>query len=176
MTEIWKPVVGYEEIYSVSNFGNVVRHSNKGSDGRKPKTKRMSQKAAGWKGEYLAVTLTENNITKNQYVHRIVASAFLGIPADKSLQVNHKDGNKRNNHVENLEWVTAKENQQHRYSVLGHSQKGENNATNKYPESTIIKIREMFKSGLYSQREIARQTGVDYRYVHTIVHNRVWKT
>lgn len=170
--EVWKDVIGYEGIYAVSNFGNVKRIGN-GSDGRKLNERYMTQKSSGWKGQYLSVNLTKNNVTKNQYVHRLVCIAFYGYLGN-NFQVNHKDGNKHNNHLNNLEWVTPKENQEHKYTVLGQDQNGENNPANKYPEHKIRMVKKMFLIGNKTQRQIARELDIDYRYVNAIVKGKVW--
>lgn len=64
---------------------------------------------------YLKVTLSKNNIRKNKNIHKLVAIAFLSNPNNYNV-VNHKDGNKHNNCVENLEWCTAKQNTAHAYN------------------------------------------------------------
>lgn len=92
MKEIWKDIKGYEGLYQVSSLGRV-------------KSKRKILKAIN--GEYLKVGLSKNGIQKTLYVHRLVAETFLG---ENKLQVNHKDEDKHNNNIENLEFVTHKEN------------------------------------------------------------------
>lgn len=98
--EIWLPVVGYEELYKVSSLGRV--YSNYYNKIMRP------TKCSG----YLAVILRKDKIPKLKQVHRLVAEAFVENPEVKS-EVNHKDGNKTNNHVDNLEWATRSENQRH---------------------------------------------------------------
>ena len=66
--------------------------------------------------KYTVVTYTESGKQTSYYVHRLVAEAFIPNPDDKP-QVNHKDGNPSNNNVENLEWVTSKENVAHAYEI-----------------------------------------------------------
>lgn len=90
--EIWKDIEYYEGLYWISNFGRV-------------KSKRKILKPIN--GEYLRVGLSKNGIQTTKYVHRLVAETFLG---KSNLQVNHKDENKHNNCVNNLEWITFKEN------------------------------------------------------------------
>lgn len=109
MNESWKPVPGFEKVYEVSNIGNVRRVL--------PNNKyRMRKKHFGSRN-YYEIMLSNNNNQKLCLVHRMVAAAF--IPNPKNLpQVNHKDGNRRNNNIENLEWCTAKENQLHSRRVL----------------------------------------------------------
>lgn len=102
----WKPVVGYESDYIVSSDGIVFSKKN---------NMILSQYVMN-KG-YKTVSLSKNKISKRFLVHRIVAQAFIHNP-DKLPQVNHKDGDKTNNDVSNLEWVTNSENQKHRVYVL----------------------------------------------------------
>ena len=103
--EEWRDVPGFENLYQVSNYGRVRRIYN-------GKVKVMTQRHRG-KG-YLGVTLIKNSIKKDSYVHRLVAETF--IPNQDNLpQVNHKNLNKEDNSVDNLEWVTAIENMRHRY-------------------------------------------------------------
>jgi len=99
MKEIWKKIRNYENYY-VSNFGNV----------KNSKDRILKSKLNKW--NYLQVVLYKNGKSKTLYVHRIVAEIFIKKIKNKT-QVNHKDGNKLNNNVENLEWCTAKENINH---------------------------------------------------------------
>lgn len=94
--EVWKDVVGYEGLYEVSNLGRIRR------DGRikKPHVDH---------GGYETVCLYKSSKGKWFKVHRVVASAFKPNPENKRT-VNHIDGNKQNNRVENLEWATHSEN------------------------------------------------------------------
>ena len=98
MGEIWKPVVGYENLYEVSNLGRVK--SLKDNKGRyREKIKSSSDNGRG----YLNVCLYKNGKGKRCYIHRLVAEAFLDNPNNYPI-INHKDENKQNNHVSNLEW------------------------------------------------------------------------
>lgn len=98
--EEWRPVKGYEGLYFVSNTGRI-RSNYKGG-----RTLKIQTQHTGYK----TVELFNNRIGKTLCVHRIVAEAFIPNP-DNKPQVNHKDETRFNNHVSNLEWVTAKENQ-----------------------------------------------------------------
>ena len=109
MKEVWKDIVGYEGLYQVSNLGRARSLPRPVGDG----TNRM------WKGRVLRATdngrgykivgLRRNNIRKNYYVHRLVAQHFLD-GWNELLVVDHIDGNKENNSVENLRIVSQKEN------------------------------------------------------------------
>lgn len=99
MEEIWKDVKGYEGLYKVSNFGRV----------KSLKYGRERILKTGKHGYYLTVSLYFDNKLKTAKVHRLVAMAFIENP-DNKPQVNHLDEDKTNNNVNNLEWVTAKEN------------------------------------------------------------------
>lgn len=101
--EIWKDIKDYEGLYQVSNLGNVKRK----------KDNYVFKKSKNSSG-YRVVTLTKNKIEKSVSVHRLVANAFIPNPKNKS-QINHIDGNKMNNIIDNLEWCTASENMEHAY-------------------------------------------------------------
>lgn len=108
MEEIWKPVVGYEEYYEVSNTGRVrtiprIVYTNNGgyiNIGRAIKTPMLHYKG------YLQVRLKVNNRPKTFFVHRLVAESFIPNPNGYKY-VNHIDEDKTNNSVENLEWCSA---------------------------------------------------------------------
>lgn len=114
--EIWRPIKNYEGLYEISNFGNVKsleRYSdtkNKYGYMKRSVKEKILNPSISSKG-YMKVTLS-NDKNKIFSVHRLVAQAFLPNP-DNLPQVNHIDGNKQNNKVDNLEWCTNKENQEH---------------------------------------------------------------
>lgn len=107
----WKDVVGYEGLYRVSDTGVVISLGNGASTNTLTKKPREIVGRIGTNG-YVKVKLSKDGIRHHTTMHRIVAQAF--VPNyDNKEQVNHKDGNKRNNTTANLEWVTAKENIRH---------------------------------------------------------------
>lgn len=101
--EIWKSVIGYERLYKVSNLGKVKSMNYKHTGLSKILTPIKTHNG------YLQVKLYRYGKMSREYVHRIVASAFIPNFETKP-QVNHKNENKSDNRVENLEWVTSKEN------------------------------------------------------------------
>lgn len=113
--EKWKPVVGYEGFYEVSDCGRVrtVEHIAKSSarNGGFRNVPAHLLKAHQKRSGYLTVDLCKNGKIRTSLIHRLVADAFLG--SEPSLQVNHKNLNKADNRVQNLEWVSAKENLAH---------------------------------------------------------------
>ena len=111
MTEIWLPIEGYENLYEVSNLGRVRRLESvvTGKNGVTRKVSGKILKPRTQQNGYLTVELYKNGIRRHFLLHRLVATAFLP-RSDKKFQVNHLDENKLNNTVENLEWCTAKEN------------------------------------------------------------------
>ena len=110
MIEEWKDIPGYEGLYKISNFGNFKKIRFINNICNIPKEKYISKKYNN-KG-YEIVILYKNGTSKTKLLHRIVASLFLS-NYSKDLEVNHKDGNKKNNNVSNLEMVTRKENVRH---------------------------------------------------------------
>lgn len=116
--EIWRPVIEFEGLYEISNFGRVKSieksvNNNGGLQYRKEKILKPHRNIHG----YLQVDLSKNK-TFTKTIHRMVALAFIPNPMNKA-QVNHKDGNKINNFVDNLEWATPSENTLHSVRVLG---------------------------------------------------------
>ena len=108
--EIWKPIKGYEDRYVVSNLGRVKRLERITCQNIYLEEKLLQNQNNG--NGYFKVHLFKNGRTKDKYIHRLVAEAFISNPENKK-EVNHKDGDKANNFVENLEWVTPSENQKH---------------------------------------------------------------
>ena len=111
--EIWKKI--YDSgIYEISNYGNVRSIDRIDAKGRFKKGKLLSKSINNAGYEY--ASLFYNNKKCKKTIHRLVAEHFLEIN-DKGLVVNHKDGNKLNNHVDNLEWITQKENILHSWET-----------------------------------------------------------
>lgn len=113
MEEIWKTIEATNGRYEVSNLGNIR------------KDKELVEPYEDGNG-YMKVKITLIYGTVRIWLHRLVAASFIENPENKA-QVNHIDGNKHNNSVSNLEWVTNSENQRHRIDILKKDGKGENN-------------------------------------------------
>lgn len=166
MKEIWKDIKGYEGKYMVSNQGRVMslgRDVMFGGHLRhiEPKILKPNKYPIG----YLYVIFFPNNKAKIKKIHRLVAEAFIPNPENKPC-VNHINGRKDDNRVENLEWCSYSENTQHSMYVLGHDHvyrinKGKFGKDN--PNSKIIlQIKNGFViAEFYGAAEAQRKTGVD---------------
>ena len=144
----WKKIYGFE-CYAISNEGDVM--NGKGV------VMKPFLSGAG----YLQVSLFRNGTRIKKYVHRLVAETFL----EKNsyfVEVNHKDGNKTNNRVENLEWCTKKENMNHSYYTL---------------KNRVKPVRCMETGVVYpSIKEAARQTGIHHTSISLCCDGRQKKT
>lgn len=156
MEEIWKDIVGYEGLYQVSNLGNV-KSLNWRNEGY---AKNLWLKPHN-KG-YFQVELTKNNAKKTFVVHRLVAVAFipnpLGLP-----QVNHKDENKRNNCVENLEWCDRSYNVL--YSIKNRKKAERRKYFGRKSKNANLKVQQVLEDGTVvktwnNSREVFLLTGM----------------
>lgn len=110
--EIWKDIQGFEGVYKISDLGRVYSCA-----------KDLFLKPANNGNGYLFVNLCKDKSVKRMYIHRLVCLSFLGEDKIKK-QVNHIDLNKANNNLNNLEWVTPRENSIHRYKNIPSKLKG----------------------------------------------------
>ena len=118
---MWKPIKGYEGMYEVSSHGAVRSCERITADGKHLSTKILH--GGCYPNGYEFVCLRKDGHNRNKMTHRLVAEAFIQNP-DKSPCVNHKDGNKHNNDVTNLEWCTYSQNRKHAYDVGLSPQRG----------------------------------------------------
>jgi len=153
MKEIWKDVVGYETIFIISNMGRVF-------------SKRTNKilKQGKVKSGYSVLSTRVEGVCKCFRIHRLVAMAFIDNLNDLP-EVNHKDGNKNNNIVSNLEWVTGKENVQHAFKMgLNKAKKRIKNSGSKLTEEQVEFIIKNAKKngGKYSSRELGEMFNVHH--------------
>ncbi len=175
--EVWLPVQGYEGLYEVSNLGNVKRLSriSKNSLGRDTRLPELIMKPIESKKQgYFRIGTSKDGRHKMNAVHRLVALAFIPNPENKP-QVNHKDGDKGNNKLDNLEWCTAKENKIHAHQVLKIKMpQGEGASGAKYSEVFITKILDLrFKGGL-RYTDISAITSVHKDYIGLVCRGERW--
>ena len=168
MNEIWKDIKNFENKYQVSNLGNI-RSLNYN---RQNICKNVSLTIVG--AGYLSFNFCKGGKKIRLSAHRLVAQAFIPNPYNKP-DINHKNGIKTDNYIENLEWVTKKENQKHSHVMgLAASQKGENNPFSKLTEKDIYKIRELFDNGV-SGSKIGKMFGITSLYAGRIKNRKVWR-
>lgn len=159
-TELWQYVDGFDEQYKVSNFGRVLNVKNNA----------ILKQSTNYKG-YKVVSLLKDGKSKQKRVHRIVAKAFIGETDKKGAnQINHKDGNKSNNHISNLEWCTPKENINHAIQTgLWNYEKGEN----KLNEEKVKEIRRLHSEGM-TYEKIAQQFNINKSTARRAGNGTTW--
>ena len=164
----WKDVVGFEGLYLVNNQGEVksVERMKKNNKGTQFVNERILVLTPDKDG-YLRVCLSKNGRSYVKAVHRLVAEAFIPKNGEDKVCVNHKNGNKLDNRVENLEWVSYSENLKHSYDVLN---RPVNRTTIKYrnvictfPNDEVVEVK--------SIDEASRLTGVSSTQIRRLHGN-----
>lgn len=173
--EEWEPVRSFEDFYEVSSLGRV-RSLDRTITRRDGATKRFKGRilsSAKHNSGYRSVTLAKEGVNKSFLVHRLVAEAFLP-RAPYHEEVNHKDGNKTNNAVENLEWCSRSENIQHSIKIgLFTKLVGSQKPASKLTERDVVEIRRHLESGMLV-REVAARFGVSTAPISCIKHGKAW--
>jgi len=177
MSEIWKDIEGYEDCYQVSNKGRIksMERIIIRSDGFSSLLKQKYKVLCANRHGYLKVDLCQDTKRTCYSVHRLVALAFLPEPVEDRDRVNHIDGCKNNNNLENLEWSSQKENVQHAYTILGRvSKKGENHGNSSLTRKQVVYIRN--NHALYgSRKDIAELFNVKVGAINKIIRRFSWK-
>lgn len=178
MKEVWKEVIGYETLYAVSNLGRIkafAKHIDSGKCHRSWDEHIL--KCASDQRGYLKTNLAKDGVNRTVKVHRIVAQAFIPNP-DNLPEVNHKDGNKQNNSVENLEWSDRLSNQRHAVkSGLWKPHYGESNGSSKLTKDDVEFIRNNYipRNSDYGANALAKQFGVHRKTIGRIASYKNWK-
>jgi hypothetical protein len=167
MTEIWKPVLGFEDSYQISNLGRV----------RNCKTGYTLKNVLSRIGYFVVYLQSGGKKTKRGVlVHRLMAQAFIPNP-ENFPHVNHIDGCKTNNDLGNLEWITPKGNTQHAISIglfVPHkSGKGDACRASKLTEAQVVEIKKRLIRG-EEYRKIAVEFGVCYGTIGHIKYGKTW--
>lgn len=177
--EKWSSILGQENRYDVSSFGRIKSLSkpckNRNGTIRHSKELILKNRLRGNEGYYF-VSFYNKYLYTTETVHRLVATAFIPNPLNLPC-VNHKDGNKLNNNVENLEWCTYSENAIHAHAEGLHvSLKGEKHLKAKLNDSKVLAIRRLYKINKNLNRiEIAKKLGVASNTITCIINNKTWR-
>ena len=187
MIEKWKSVVGYEGYYEVSHIGNVrsLERVAITKNGHKQPIKAKSLSLCPNNRNYYIVMLSGKNAGGRRSVHRLVAEAFTPNPENKKT-VNHIDGNKQNNHVDNLEWMTYSDNNKHAFSSglkkpsnvnKNGNMQGEKQAHSKLKESDVryIRINCIKNGGKLSSLDLGVKFGVTRSNILAVISRKTWK-
>jgi hypothetical protein len=173
--ERWVAINDYEGLYEVSNLGKVRSIARKitYSDGRvyNYPSKILSINFCG-KYKLPYVHLYKESKRESRLLHRIVAKAFIPNP-DNKTDVNHIDGDRKNNASSNLEWATRLENMQHGFKTGLINNTGINHGNNLYSEEQIQEVVNMIFLG-YKQSEISNKTGVKIGTIQAIRQGKQW--
>ena len=175
MEEVWIKIINYDG-YEISTKGQIrsldrkiiqINGSNRFFNG---KILKQNIDKLGYKR--CCIRIKNNRTAKNLTVHRLVAQAFIPNPLNLP-QVNHIDGDKTNNNIENLEWCTAKENINHGHNNgLYDNIIGEKNYNSKLSNKEVLEIRELWKTGKYFQRHLSEKYNVTITTISYIVNNK----
>ncbi len=178
--ELWKPISGWEEMYAVSTLGRVksfarafpIYFKRWNVHTMRHKAEKIL-KGTGW--PYPRVELKAAHHFLWIHIHRLVAEAFIPNPEGKPC-VNHKDGNKKNNHISNLEWCSYAENAHHARDVLlvefnPRPLVGEQCGFSKLKERDVLDIREIEGQ---THRSIAKMFGVNRSLIGLIRSRKIW--
>lgn len=180
----WRDIPGYGGFYRVSNTGlvksmpRVVIRKN-----GKPLTikERIIGESVATSG-YPAATLSANDMPKSIYVHALVALAFIG-KRPAGLFINHKNGVRTDNRIENLEYCTPLENVRHSIDVLGNKpfqnfdrtlNRGEKHSGAKLNNEQVREIRRLNASGM-TARELSKKYQIEVSHMFRIIRRDVWK-
>lgn len=168
-TEEWRPVVGYEGIYEVSDHGRVRRVASK----RGATVGRVLAVRTRGTGKYkyaVCALYDEAGRRVDASTHRVVARAFHGEPANGQV-VNHINGDALDNRAANLEWTSFRANIRHAWAT-GLQKRGEGHAKAKLTENQVRAIRAA--RGTRTQRDLAADYGVAKGVIQSILERKTW--
>lgn len=173
--EEWRDVIGYEELYQVSNIGRVRSFV---FCTKRPEIPHMMKPQKDGHG-YFFITFSVNGKHKMDRVHTLVLNAF-DRPRPEGMVGNHKNGIITDNKIENLEWCTQAENNLHSYRVLGRCKvikRGEDNGFSKLSNEKVQEIRQLRKADptKWTFRNLAKTFGIALSHTKRIIDREAWK-
>lgn len=173
---MWKEIKGYEGRYFINENGDVksvARDIDNGNGTRKTKDFILKWVDNGF--GYWRVCLSIENKKKYTLIHKLLAIYFIPNPFNLPV-VNHKDGNKKNNSLENLEWCTSSQNNQHGFdNGLIKAPKGEECVRSKLTEKQVLEIKNHLAIGKLKQTEIAKLYNIHPNTINGIKQKTIWK-
>ena len=178
MSEIWKDIPDFEGSYQVSNMGRVrsLDRVIAIKDGRMRKHKgRVLKLHVNKSTGYEQLVIYNDNGYNTKRVHRLVLEVFKPHVNMNVLDVNHIDGNKLNNHLTNLEWVTRRDNILHAYSTGLMSREGERRSYAKLTNTDVLEILQRLDMG-ESQKDIGLHYGVSKSCISHISAGLTWRS
>ena len=178
--EIWKPIPGFEGYYEASNLGRIrsineinVFVRKDGKEIRRKHNCKILKPIFDGKKFYLQVSLSKNGVSKRYLIHRLIAKTFIDNPLNLP-EVNHKDEDKTNNCVSNLEWCDHKYN--NNYGSKKTSSNGENNSMNKFPEEVIREVKKLYipKDKEFGATALSKKYNMSITHIVAIAKGRKW--
>ena len=164
IAEEWREIKDFGGLLEVSSLGNV----------RFKETQKVIRAHKSSNG-YLQIKFRFDGKVRQPLLHRLVLSGFAAQPSEAHCQVNHKNGDKEDNRVENLEWATPSQNIRHRFQVLCKGNlKGEKNGQAKLTDAQVLEILRKVKIEGAKRKEVAEEFGVSLSAVYFICTGRNW--
>lgn len=168
--ETWKPVVGYEGLYEVSDLGRLKSLGKRfAGDRNEARIRRIKAHPSG----YLRVTLVKDGRRKTYGVHRLLLVAFRGPPSSETIEPRHLDGNRANNILPNLVWGTKAENYDDRRRHGTHND-GERHGRAKLTEASVKEIRAKYRTGRFLQKALAAEYGIVQSKISAVIRRATW--
>jgi len=167
MEKIWKTIPGYSR-YKASSDGEIYTPNWKGG-----KTGSIMKPALDGNGYFRTMLVDDEGRNRTIKVHRIIAQTFIENP-EELKEVNHLNGNKADNRLCNLEWVSHQQNIRHSFDNGLQNNRGENNPISKLTEQDVLEIRSKFKPRLYGRKKLAEEYQVKASTIKDVVLRKSW--
>ena len=161
--EIFKDIVDYEGLYQISNLGRVKSLKFNKEKLLKPVKRNGYHRFIFYK-----------DYSKTFSLHRLLMLTFKPEEYFEGAVINHIDGDKLNNNLDNLEWCTSKENSKHACGLGLINSKGKNNKSAKLTQNEVIQIRSKYKNKHFNQRELSKNFNVTILTINRIINNKTW--